>query len=75
MRVSEVFTRGGGDGGYNGYNGGFERYLPYGGVYKPCGYYPDTGRWTYRYPNDYRWEPCGCGYGFSHSFGLRGIVG
>ena len=74
MRVSEVFARGGGDYGYNGHNGGFERYLPYVGVYKSCGYYPDTGRWAYVHPNDYNWRGCRCGYGASRSFELVGVI-
>jgi hypothetical protein len=78
MRVSEIFTKGGGDrgwNGYSGYNGGYESYLPYGGVYKPGGYYPDCGRWTYVHPNDYNWAGGGYGYGFSRSHGLDGLVG
>jgi len=78
MRVSAVFTMGGGDYDYAGYgaSGGFERYLPYPGFpEKPGGYYPDTGRWTYVAPNDYRWQSDGSGYGASRSFGLRGILG
>lgn len=78
MRVSEIFARGGGDqggGGYLGYTGGRETYLPYGGVYKPGGYYPDDGRWTYVAPDNYNWPPTGNGYGFSRSHGLDGLIG
>ena len=73
MRVSEIFARGGGDwNGYSGYNGGRETY---GGVEKPGGYYPDTGRWTYVNPNSYNYAGDGYGYGFSRSHGLDGFVG
>ena len=76
MRVSEIFTRGGGDwNGYSGYNGGLETYLPYGTVEKPGGYYPDTGRWAYVDPNSYNYAGNGTGYGFSRSHGLDGLVG
>jgi hypothetical protein len=72
MRVSEIFASGGCD---YGYNGGYESYLPYGGVDKPGGYYPDTGRWAYVDPNSYNFKDCCYGYGFSRSHGLDGIVG
>ncbi len=77
MRVSEIFTKGGGDRGWGGggYNGGYERYLSYGSVEKPGGYYPDTGRWTYVSSNNYNWAGGGYGYGFTRSHGLDGLVG
>jgi hypothetical protein len=74
MRVSKVFTMGGNWG--HGYDGGYAPYLPYRSFpEKPGGYYPDTGRWTYVAPNDYRWQGDGSGYGASRSHGLDGIVG
>ncbi|HET9116623.1 MAG TPA: hypothetical protein VFN75_00850 [Pseudonocardiaceae bacterium] len=72
MRVSEIFARGGSDYGYDGH---YERYLNYGGVDKPGGYYPDTGRWTYVNPDSYNYKGCGYGYGYSRSHGLDGLVG
>lgn len=67
MRVSQVFSAGGGgeytSDGYYGY---------YGGVQTVNGNYPDDGRWTYRADNDYRWEPDGRGYGYTRSRGLFG---
>jgi hypothetical protein len=77
MRVSKVFTMGGnwGHGGGYGY-GGYAPYLPYRSFpEKPCGYYPDCGRWTYVAPNGYRWQGDGSGYGASRSHGLDGLVG
>jgi hypothetical protein len=78
MRVSEIFARGGGDWGNNGYRGdtgGLQTFLPYGTVEKPGGYYPDTGRWAYANPNSYNYAGDGSGYGFSRSHGLDGFVG
>jgi hypothetical protein len=72
MRVSEIFARGGGD---YGHDGNYERYLGYGGVDKPGGYYPDTGRWTYVNPDSYNYKGGGYGYGYSRSHGLGGLVG
>ncbi len=71
MRVSGIFTMG----GDWGHGDNYERYLGYGGVDKPGGYYPDTGRWSYVAPNNYRWQGDGSGYGFSRSHGLDGLVG
>lgn len=71
MRVSEVFTRGGGDWGHNG---NYQPYLGYGGVDKPGGYYPDDGRWTYVDSDSYNYAGGGYGYGFSRSHGLDGLV-
>lgn len=68
MRVSEIFTKGGGDRGWNYEN-------CYGNVCKPGGYYPDNGRWTYVYENDYNWAGGGYGYGYTRSHGLDGLVG
>jgi hypothetical protein len=70
MKVSHVFYAGGGgeytSDGYHGYYGGRSSYGEY---------YPDDGRWTYRADSDYRWEPSGRGYGYSHSHGLYGPLG
>ncbi|MBV9161581.1 MAG: hypothetical protein JO281_08530 [Pseudonocardiales bacterium] len=69
MRISEVFTMGGGCGHGCGHDCSYSCYGGYGGYSKYYnGYYPDYGRWSYHYYD-------GCGYGYTRSRGLLGILG
>jgi hypothetical protein len=69
MKVSEVFSMGGGCGEYEcGHD------CHYGHGYYG-GYYPDYGRWSYHYYNGYYGGYYSGGYGYSRSHGLLGILG
>jgi hypothetical protein len=70
MRVSEVFSMGG---GCEEYSCGHGCHYGHGGYYS--GYYPDYGRWSYHYYNGNYGGYYYGGYGYSRSHGLLGILG